>query len=386
MSQTVQIPHAVVLSTPESKNPLPGDTGETPLASQLEAAGGPPPELTMHRGARTPLLFSRLASELDALLRGAGIFDLGYRTFLRATGKDRVRWLNGMITQAVKTMTPGQVGYTLVLNPQGRIQGDGDVLCFDDSLLFETDRAQSERLLAHLRRYIIMDDVKLEGLDAPTTAIGIAGPGAAALLERLGGSVPEAGTFRTGRVAGVDVTIVPLWSPVVTKFEIYVPADRVLTLWNALMAEGATPCGVAATENLRVLEGTPLYDVDFSDKHLPQEANLPHALNFTKGCYIGQEIVERIRARATVHRSLRQFELQGDAPGLGPGEKIELRAGEAVVGELTSVARIDLPGFSKILALGVARIEALEKSETEPIRYAGGVALPLSAPPIPAVS
>jgi folate-binding protein YgfZ len=130
------------------------------------------------------------------------------------------------------------------------------------------------------------------------------------------------------------------------------------------------------------MEGVPRFDVDISDKHLPQETNLTRALNFTKGCYIGQEIVERIRARATVHRSLRLFELQGTAPGsLGPGEKIEVKAGDAAVGELTSVAAIDLPHFRKTLALGVVRAEALEKSDKEPLQYDGGVAVPLAETP-----
>jgi hypothetical protein len=87
-----------------------------------------------------------------------------------------------------------------------------------------------------------------------------------------------------------------------------------------------------------------------------------------------------------VHRSLRQFELQGETPALGVGEKIELRAGDAAVGELTSVARIELAGLPKGLALGVARTEALEKIETEPIRYVGGIAVPLSGPPVPATT
>src|ERR1700728_982424 len=370
MSQTYQIPDAAVL--------------ETPLSSQLGAASASAPELKMHRGALTPLRFSTIGAELQALLQSAGVFDLGYRTFLRATGKDRVRWLNGMITQAVKGMAAGQIGYTLVLNPQGRIQGDGEVLAYDDFLLLETDRSQSERLLAHLRRFIIMDDVKLEELDVSTTAIGIAGPQAAAVLEKLRGSLPEPGTYRNGQLADIDVTLVQAWSPVVTRWEIHVPAEQVLRLWNALVAAGATACGGAALGDLRVLEGSPQYDVDFSDKHLPQEGNLPRALNFTKGCYIGQEIVERIRSRATVHRSLRQFELQGAEPSLEAGQRIELRAGDAAVGELTSVARIELPTGAKTLALGVARVEALEKSETEPIRFEGGIAVPVAAPPVPA--
>jgi len=376
MSQTYQISEDAVVVTP--------------LARQL-SSGGPAPELEMRRGAQTPLRFTEPAAELRELIEGAGIFDLGYRTFLRAVGKDRVRWLNGMITQAVKSMTPGQTGYTLILNPQGRIQGDGDVYSFDDFLLIETDRSQSERLLAHLRRFIIMDDVKLEELDAATTAIGVAGPKAAAILEKLGAVLPEAGTFRTTQLGGVEVRLVSAWGPVVTRFEIHVLAERALEVWKALVAGGATECGGAALEKLRILEGRPLFDVDFSDKHLPQEANLERALNFTKGCYIGQEIVERIRSRATVHRSLRQFELEGETPQLGPGEKVELKAGDAAVGELTSVARIELPEFEKTLALGMARVAALEKaaldkSESEPIRYAGGTATPLVAPPFTATA
>jgi len=370
MSQTYQIPDTAVL--------------ETPLATQI--GGAARPALEMHRGARTPLRFSPITAELAALTSGAGIFDLGYRTWLKATGKDRVRWLNGMITQAVKTMNPGQAGYTLVLNPQGRIQGDADILAFEDSLLLETDRCQAERLLTHLRRFIIMDDVRLDELDATKTALGIAGPQAAAILAKLGANIPAQETFQAGQLAGLDVALVRAWSPLVTKVEIWVAVDRVLELWNALAAAGAEPCGVAALEQLRILEGTPLFDVDFSDKHLPQETNLQRALNFTKGCYIGQEIVERIRARATIHRSLRQFELQGEMPTVGAGEKVELQAGDAAVGELTSVARVELPAFAKTLALGIARAEALEKSETEPIRYRGGLAVPLVAASVPATT
>lgn len=360
---------------------------ETPFAVELRSAHpSAVPELEMRGGRQTPLCFSGISAELQALLHSAGVFDLGYRTFLRATGKDRVRWLNGMITQTVKGLEPGQTGYTLVLNPQGRIQGDGDVLCCDDHLELATEQSQSERLLGHLRRFIIMDDVRLESLDEARTVLGIAGPRAAAILQGLGTAVPEPGTFRATQLAGVDVTVAAGYGPIAPRWELHVPAPQVLTVWNALLAAGATATGSAALEQLRILEGVPRFDVDFSDKHLPQETNLHRALNFTKGCYIGQETVERIRSRATLHRSLRHFELQGTVPTLAPGSTIELRAGETAVGTLTSVARIELPGFRKTLALGIARTEALERSESgaEPIRYDGGIAVPLTAPPVPA--
>jgi folate-binding protein YgfZ len=370
-----------------STSPIP-DTAvlETALAARLRAVNASTCEVEVHRGAQTPVRIAGVSAELEALVRSAGIFDLGYRTFLRATGKDRVRWLNGMITQTVKGLEPGQTGYTLVLNPQGRIQGDGDVLFYEDHVELETERSQVERLLTHLRRFIIMDDVTLQELDAARTVLGIAGPQAAGILERLGATAPGPGTFQPAQLAGVEVTVVAGYGPVAPRWELQVPEDHVLTVWNALLAAGATPCGTEALEKLRVLEGVAEFGVDFGDKQLPQETNLNRALNFTKGCYIGQETVERIRARATLHRALRQFELQGSTPAVGPGTRVELRAGEAAVGELTSVAKIEMPGLSKILALGIARTEALERSESgaEPIRYDGGIAVPLAAPPVPA--
>lgn len=364
MSQTVQVPNSTA--------------ADTTLSAGL-ATGPAAPDRAMHRGANTPLRFAGNPLEIQALLYGAGVFDLGFRFFVRVTGKDRVRWLNGMVTQGVKFMAPGQVAYTLVLNAQGRIQGDADVFCHEDCLFLETDRSQVERLLSHLRRFIIMDDVKLEESDASVTAAGIAGPQAAEILARLGAGIPEAGAFASTQLAGIDVTLASAYSPVVPRFEIHVAAGRALAVWKELVSAGATPCGVEATEDLRVLEGVPLYPVDFSDKHLPQEANLHRALNFTKGCYIGQEIVERIRARATVHRALRQFELQGEAPRLAAGEKLELRARGAAVGELTSTAAFRLPGFERNLALGVVRLEPLEQNEL--LEFDGGTAAALSAPP-----
>ena len=373
MSSTIPIPEV--------------EAATTPLAAALAGAGSEP-ELTLDRGVRTPLGFAGRAEELAALLHGAGVFDLGCRSFLHATGKDRVRWLNGMITQTVKGMSPGQALYTLILNAQGRIQGDGEVFFQDEALLLETDRSQVERLLGHLRRFIIMDDVQLQELDVSRTVMGIAGPRAAAMLEALGGAIPEADTFRETELAGVPVTLVHGYGPVAPRFAIHVAAERVLAVWQALVAAGAVACGTAALEDLRVLEGVPRFGVDFSDQHLPQETGLLRALNFTKGCYLGQEIVERIRSRATVHRALRQFELQGSLPQAGAGEKIALHSGDAAAGELTSVARFDLPDFARTLGLGMVRVAAVEKSASgeEAIRYDGGTAVALEALPYPARS
>ncbi len=115
------------------------------------------------------------------------------------------------------------------------------------------------------------------------------------------------------------------------------------------------------SKHLRILEGTPLYGTDIRDKDLPQETDQTRALHFAKGCYLGQEIVERIRSRGTVHRTFSGFILTGELPA--PGTRI-LDADDKPVGELTSVARIQLPAGTDQLALGYIRREALDRNAT----------------------
>jgi folate-binding protein YgfZ len=145
------------------------------------------------------------------------------------------------------------------------------------------------------------------------------------------------------------------------------------TLQNA----GAVHCDPQSLEWLRILEGTPLYGIDIRDRDLPQETSQTRALHFAKGCYLGQEIVERIRSRGNVHRTFSAFRLDGNLPSAGA----PLEADGKPVGELTSVATIPLPGDNDKLiqlALGYIRREPLDRGAT--LRYTGGVAVPVSLP------
>jgi folate-binding protein YgfZ len=347
---------------------------ETPLVSLLSASH---PELPLipYQGALSVSRFSSVDVEIAGFLRSAGIYDLGSRTFIRVTGDDRIRWLNGMVTNTIQGLAQGSLNDSFLLSAQGRILGDATVYSSADHLLLETARSQSERLLAHLDHFIIMDDVELQQLDAATTAIGIAGPNAASILASRGAAAPGPLAFASAAIDGIPVTLAHVHSPGVPRFEIRCPADRALELWTALAADGAVPCGTEAVESLRILEAIPLYGTDITDRYLAQETNQSQVLHFSKGCYLGQEIVERIRSRATVHRGLCQFSLTGAVPKLSPGETLPLHAGEAAVGELTSIAQIG----AYTLALGIVRNEALERKQE--ITYPGGAATPLSAPP-----
>lgn len=352
---------------------------ETPLAAQLGIVAS---ASVVYRGALTPIVFSSLDEELTSLITDAGIYDLGFEASMQIAGSDRLRWLNGMVTSAIQTLPEDQWNYNFLLNAQGRIQGDANIYRTAEALILQTDRSQISRIAAHLDHFIIMDDVELHRLDASRTAIGIAGPCAAAILGKLGIPVPEEGAFKEANFNETDITIVHAYSPLVPRFELWLPVASLAETWTALQTAEAKPSGIAATEALRILEGTPLYGVDIQDRHLAQETSQTRALNFNKGCYLGQEIVERIRSRATVHRTLRQFSIENPPAALGPGQSIELNAKGAErnpVGEFTSLARYSLPAFTGALALGFIRTEAVERNL--PLKHSGGAATVLTSPP-----
>ncbi|MGC1293936.1 MAG: folate-binding protein [Alloacidobacterium sp.] len=354
-----------------SETPQIAEIGLTPLA-----AISPASDLQMHLGRITPRVFANTESELASLVHTAAVYDLGYLTRIRITGDDRLRWLNGMVSNTVQSLPQGYGNYTLILNAQGRIQGDGYVFRADDHLLFQTDRSQAPRLLAHLDHFIIMDDVELHELDATTTTLGLAGPHAPEMLETLGLPVPEALAFVPASLRSIPVTIVRAYGVLVPRFELWLAAEHVAEAWRILTEAGARQAGFAALNALRILEGTPLYGVDITDRYLPQETNQSRALNFNKGCYLGQEIVERIRSRANVHRTLRQFDLKGSLPA--PGTELRAEGDDKPIGEITSAAHYALPGLPRTFALGFIRIEALERKAV--ITYPGGRAIPLDAP------
>ena len=315
----------------------------------------PVAETGLYNGVETALSFGSPAGELAALGAGCGVFALPWRAQIEVTGKDRVRWLHNMVTNNVRDLPLDRGSYNFVLNAQGRILGDLSIYNRGEALLLETDSSQVETLLATLKRFIIMDKVELA--PAPErAAIGLCGPLSGKVLAALGletsGMPPLA--IRQLAVDGIAVTLIsgpekkPGW------FELWLSAAERQTLWRKLVAAGARPVGADALEMWRVLRGIPNYGQDIRDRDLPQETGQADALNFTKGCYIGQEIVERIRSRGQLHRTFAGFEFPGPAPALGKHEA-EGRA----LDEITSVARVPAAGGEMRIGLGYVRHEAL---------------------------
>ena len=351
----------------------------TAVQSYIEGLGAA--RLSEYRGAIAPAVFAGAASELAALRSGCGVYDLGFRAKISLAGKDRMRWLNGMVSNNIRDLAAGRGVYAFILNPQGKILGDLNAYNRGESLVVDTDRCQAEKILAIFRKYIIMDKVEISDLSEKLTALGVSGPKAREVLTACGFELPEPAALRASNLQitdvkwrGVDCTLVASNRGAHLSYEVWLGQDEVKSLWEALLAAGASPVGAEALEIHRVLQGVPLYGVDIRERELPQETEQAQALSFTKGCYIGQEIVERIRSRGNVHRKFHGFVLEGELPARGA----KLQADGKDVGEITSVSRLPTQNGERPVALGYIRREALERHAK--ITYSGGEAKPAEVP------
>ena len=318
--------------------------------------------------------------------------DLGWLRRVEVRGEDRFRWLSGMVTNTVKELGPSAGAWNLVLNSQGRIQGDvttwrhatqqqdsaGDDS--GDKLEMEIAADQHEKLIAHFEHYIIMDDVELVTRERET-AIGLSGPRAGEVMSRLGLPRPlESMTHTRADWNGLSLRIRRSYGVLAEHYEMWTTIATVAKLWKFLLAGGAAPVGYAALESLRIAEAIPSYGVDIAERDLPQETSQMRTLHFHKGCYLGQEIVERIRSRGNVHRHLRQLELDGPLPV--PGMDLTLDGKSA--GQVTSAAELPLRAGPRRFALAMVRAEA--EAGREPLHYGAnetaGTARLVEGPPI----
>jgi len=289
----------------------------------------------------------------EALRRSAAWMNLSVRGRIAVRGRDRARLLHNLTTNEIKKLAAGSGCYAFLLSPQGRIQADLILLAFDDHMLLDTEPELREKIVQHVRRYIVADQVELEDVTASTCAIALEGPDAAQVLEKAGGAVPggdfqhlpwgEAGAASQATVARMSLTGQP-------GFRVYAGASQADGIIRRLAEAGAQPATAEDTRLVRLENGRPRYGEDIRDTSLPQETGQMHAVSFSKGCYLGQEIVERIRAQGHVNRKLVQLHLHSAEP-VAAG--VKLTAGVAEAGEITSSAYS--PALGKAVALGYVR-------------------------------
>jgi folate-binding protein YgfZ len=317
---------------------------------------------------------------LHTVLHGAAFASLNDQAFLRITGADATRWLNGMVTNSIQALHPGEGNYNFLLNAQGRIQGDciiyREPTADEPAYLLKTDDSQIDNIQELLDRFIIMDDVELHSTARDETSVLLLGYGAPHNLDEYSrqvrgethGSMPPLRLALDNEIPALITT--PLQGKV-PRFEVRTADAEPLT--RGLVAQGLQPVAFETLEQLRILEARPRYGTDIRDKDLPQETNQPHALHFAKGCYVGQEIVERIRSRGQVHRLFTPFRLKGGLPSSLPAP---IEASGKPAGEITSASTIHTSEGPIQVALGYARREFLETNAA--LTYAEGTVHPRS--------
>lgn len=288
----------------------------------------------------------------EALRTSAAWVDVSARGKLRVTGEDRARLLHAMSTNDIKNLGVGAGLYTFFLNDKGRILGDACIYNLGESLFLDTEPETAGKLRDHLDRYIIADDAELSDETRQWAAVELAGPAALACATQLGFAVPrgkyQVQTFASGFLARVTMIGVD-------GVRVFVPAEKKDELIAQLAAAQVSEASADEARTVRIELGLPRYGEDISERYLVQEANVPDAVHFNKGCYLGQEIVERVRSRGQVHRVLMPVRIDGAEPP-APGTRL-LSVGKPAA-EITSA--VYSPEGREVAALAYVRTEAAE--------------------------
>lgn len=331
----------------------------SPLHATYESRGA---KFVPYQRCLVPEVFTGLADECAAVRQAAGVIDRSARAFLIATGADHVDFLHRMLSNDVKDLEAGQGNYSLLLTAQAHIVADLYLWRMDDHMLLETHWATRDKLRETLERYIIADDALLEDQSDRLTVLSVEGPRAAALLAAAGAQTLPGKEFNHTWVILSEQTPVHVARVSQTGsegYELIFLTEFAQNVWDALTAAGSQvpwkPVGLAALNVLRTEAGIPWYGVDMVETTLPPEAGLEtRAISYTKGCYLGQEIIERIRSRGHVNRKLAGFFIEGDGV---PAAGTKLVAEGKEVGEITTA--VHSPTLNRVIALGYVRSEQL---------------------------
>ncbi len=296
---------------------------DTPLAAVHKRAGA---EMGVWFGCALPNHFGDWLAEYRAARDSVALIDKNYRAYQRFTGPDRVRYLNAILTNNIQDLATGTGTVSLLLNPQGHILAEIETYALPDHLFCVSYAMIRERLVETLDKYIIMDDVNLTDEADLFGTLALEGPKSAEAVAQLSGvdlsSLGELSTIDAA-VGALPCRITRRSPGGIPGAEFLVARDNLTALWQILAekvrALGGTPMGYSALSTLRLEQGVPWFGYDFDERHIPHEAGLQDShISYTKGCYTGQEIVERVRSRGHANRlrvSLKFLASEPPAPG-----------------------------------------------------------------------
>jgi folate-binding protein YgfZ len=305
-----------------------------------------------------PVSYGDTRAEYLAARRGAAVMDRSADGVLEVTGRDRASFLHALLSNDVKSLTPGQGCAAALLDVHGKVRVLLRVLVLDDRILALTPPGMAGKTVEALDAYLFSEKAQLRDATGELALLMVVGPEGPALIERLAGGRPSEAPWSSSRgvVAGTEVLIVRGGGETgAAEIWLVGRAADGGTVWDAVVAAGARPVGAAAFEALRVEAGTPLYGHDVDDRILLPEIAAADLVSYGKGCYVGQEVVVRIRDRGHVNRHLRGLVLTG-ARVPDPGSPVLVA--EREIGSVTSATWS--PGLEKPIALAFVRREYAE--------------------------
>jgi folate-binding protein YgfZ len=340
------------------ETPSPIQTLQTPLGALHASAGA---NMGVWFGCALPDDFGDAAAEYRFAKQSAALIDKNYRMYLSFTGPDRVRYLNAILTNNIKDLAVGQGNVSLLLNPQGHILAEIETYAFAERLFCVSYAMIREQLIAWLDKYIIMDDVTLTDETERYGTLAVEGPKAAAVAREVCSvditTMSERSSIE-GAVGAIPCRVAKRSPGGIAGAEFIVERGRLVELWEILLAavrrHGGGPMGYTALSAQRLALGAPWFSYDYGEKQIPHEAGLESShISYTKGCYTGQEIVERVRSRGQVNRRRVELLFTGEAV---PQAGAVLTVDGKEMGAVTRAARTWDP--PRLIGMGYVRKEA----------------------------
>ena len=314
---------------------------------------------------QTPAFYTDALSEYRLVRDGsseesatAGLIDFSSRGRIKVSGGEAIQFLNGLITNDVKALQNGAIMTAAFPTVQGRLIALARVIHLDDFYLIETESETRERAFQTLERFTLAGDFRVEDMTNETAMLSLQGAGSEKIIrEALGVDASEIKPGGAGLVSWNEQQLI-LWRVTHTSedgFDVIVSADHAPALWEEFSNAGASPFGFDALEILRIEAGLARYGVDMDETNVVLEAAPEEAVSFTKGCYVGQEIIARIHWRGHVAKKLTGLLIEDNA-SVQRNDKIRSLDGKEI-GRLTSVTFS--PHLERTIALGYVKYDYL---------------------------
>ena len=297
-----------------------------------------------------------LLAEYEAVRGGGvGLIDLSARGRISVSGSEAVMFLNGLITNDMKTLGENQSMAAAFPNVQGRLLAAVRVIRRPHDFLLDTEAATRDKVIKLIERFTMAGDFKVADLTTESALISVQGRGASALLEQI--TLPD------------NATVIPATHTGEAGFDLIVSAEQEDTLWQTLVAAGATRVSPEVEEILRIEAGIARYGIDMDETNVVTETNLDDAVSYTKGCYLGQEIIVRIKHRGHVAKKLTGLRLETEQ-AVEAGAPIMSTDGKEI-GRVTSATFS--PQLQTTIALGYVRYEQLNPDTMIVVNNVAGV-------------